>query len=204
VGKVLGVFKLISLNRCVSEIIGDCGSSPLLGAYFTFTHSLLNSIKMTTSIYITYKELPASIKAVESFNKAVEVFEMTVKAIKADLKIAEDKFIEERKTARENAKWDYFMTEPTCNEYGLHYHIHRKSLNPQLGDDSFYKDIEYCSFKIVNNVFISTGGGNQFRHLKNGDIVSAEEIKQLEEKIVPERFKNEPLFTTDEGWYSGT
>ena len=85
---------------------------------------------MTTSIYTNYDDLPASIEAKEKFNKAVEIFELAVKAIKAELKEAEEKFVAEREEKRKASKWEYIMNEPTINEYGKHYSISRKAINP--------------------------------------------------------------------------
>lgn len=159
---------------------------------------------MTTSLYYSYKELPASMIAEEQFTKAKEVFELTVQAIKANLKAAEDKFKEERTISRTSAQWEYSMTESTVNESGKHYHIHRKAVNPQVGDTEFYKDINYYSFKIVNNVFISTGSGHTFQQINTGDIVTTEEIEQLDNLIVPEKFKNKPIIKEEGIWVSGS
>ena len=152
---------------------------------------------MTTSIYTNYNELPASIEAKEKFKKAVEVFELTVKAIKSELLEAEKKFVAESEERRKTAKWEYIMNKPTINEYGKHYSISRKAINPVAGDTIFYQDINYASFKIVNNVFIITGGGNTFQQISTGDIITTEEFEQLENGIVPEIFKNKPIFTKD-------
>ena len=159
---------------------------------------------MTTSIYTNYDDLPASIEAKEKFNKAVEIFELAVKAIKAELKEAEEKFVAEREEKRKASKWEYIMNEPTINEYGKHYSISRKAINPVAGDTNFYKDIDYASFKIVNNVFISTGGGNSFQQICTGDIITKEVFEQLENGIVPEIFKNKPIFTKENHYLSGS
>lgn len=159
---------------------------------------------MTTSIYCSYKELPASIIAQEQFNKAVEIFELTVKAIKIELQQAEHKFVKDREELRKSAEWDYFMTESIINKTGKHYHIHRKAVNPQLGDTEFYKEISYCSFKIVNNVFISTGSGWMFQQIDAGDIVTNEEIEQLDNLIVPDKFKNKPIITDNNLYLAGS
>lgn len=142
---------------------------------------------MTSHIYCKYKSLPASILAEEQFAKAKEVFELTVKGIQANLKIAEEKFVKERDEARANAKWHYFMSDPKSNN-GC-YCIHRVvEGQPVLGDEAFYKDRDYCKFKIVNNVFIQEGSGVYFTNTKTGDIITDDELNQLNDLIVPERF----------------
>ncbi len=152
---------------------------------------------MNTTIYCSYKELPASIIAQEQLEKAKEVFELTYQAIKANLKKAEDEFVKQRTLARQSAEWDYFMSPSVENEFGLHYHIHRSAKNPQLGDTLFYRDISYCSFKIVNNVLILSGSGSNFQQLKTGDILTDNEISELNLGIVPDRFKNKPIINSD-------
>ena len=159
---------------------------------------------MTTTIYSFYTDLPAYKDAQEQLIKVKEIYELAVQEIKDKFKKEELKFVEERDSHRKNAKWEYIMKEPVINEFGKHYHITRKALNPQIGDTEFYKDIDYGSFKIVNNVFISTGGGHQFQQVKTGDIISDEELMLLNTLTVPERFKNKPVFTENNLYYLGT
>lgn len=155
---------------------------------------------MTTSIYCSFKELPASKVAEEQFAKAQETFELTVQAIKANLKLAEDAFVKERETARRNAQWEYSVGEPTVINDCFYYTITRKAVNPQLGDTEFYKDIIYTSFKIVNCVLIQEGSGYRFQHLKTGDVLTGKEIAELSHQVVPERFKNKPVIN-EQGLY---
>lgn len=143
---------------------------------------------MTTYIYCTFPDLPASKIAEEQFAKAKEVFELTCQAIKANLKQAEVEFVTARDAARKKAKFEFYMTEPTINEYGKYYHIHRRALNPVEGDTEFYKAIAYTSFKIVNNVFICTGSG--YRLKETGTILSDQDIINLDNGIVPDIFKS--------------
>ena len=143
---------------------------------------------MTSHIYCKYKNLSASILAEEQFAKAKEVFELTVKGIQANLKIAEEKFVKERDEIRAKAKWYYFMSDPKSNN-GYYYIYRVVEGTPVLGDEEFYKDREYCKFRIVNNVFIQEGNGLYFTNTKTGDIITDDELNQLNDLIVPKRFQ---------------
>jgi hypothetical protein len=142
---------------------------------------------METRIYCKFSDLPASKIAQEQFEKAQEMFNLTCQAIKNNLKIAEDIFVMERNEARKNVKWEYSVTITLKD--AKYYHIHRKALNPVQGDTEFYREIDYASFKIVNNVFISMGSGYLFKNIKNGDVLHPEEIDKLNNNVVPEIFK---------------
>lgn len=158
---------------------------------------------MINNLYYTYKELPASKLAEEKLNNLNEVYELALTAIKKELNQAEEQFVKERTEKREKAEWKYFMSEAVINSTGKHYHIHREAINPLKGDTDFYKDMSYCSFRIINNVFISTGGGYQFQNVKTGDILTDEEIQMLNRKDVPDKFKNKPIIK--EGiYYTGS
>jgi hypothetical protein len=143
---------------------------------------------MNTYIYPQFKDLPATQVALDKIEKLKEIHQLAMDAIKAELKVAEDKFIAERAKRREEVIWDFTMSEPTINEFGKHYHISRMALNPLAGDDEFYKTINYQSFKIVNNVFIATGGG-YILPVNSGHILTKEEIDMLDNNIVPEVLK---------------
>lgn len=143
---------------------------------------------MESYIYFQYKDLPATKIAEEQIKKAKEVYALTMQAIQQNLKAAEAEFVAKRDIARAAAEWDYTVTFVFLEDV-QYFKVTRKAINPLEGDTDFYKDIEYASFRIVNNVFISCGSGYLFNKIKTGDILTVNEIAMLECNRVPERFK---------------
>lgn len=148
---------------------------------------IMSNPSISNYIIISYKALPASIEAETKLSHLVEFYKAAYDKIVLDLRAVEAKYLTVRKELREQLKWEYSVY-PVTNEKGIHYNITGKCLNPIEGDEDFCKDIIYCSFKIVNNVFISTGSGRIL--FNRGDVITDEEWDQLKANEVPMRLIN--------------
>lgn len=157
---------------------------------------------MSDILYSSYKSLPAYIELEAQAQLLKQAYNIGVDALKDKLKQAENEFVAARTLARENAVFNYSVIA-TDNDTGRHYNITRTIIDPLIGDDEFNKPIHYGSFRIVNNVFISTGGGYQFQRIKTGDIVDDMIIEHLDEGVIPDIFKQRPKIV-EKVWSSGT
>ena len=93
-----------------------------------------------------------------------------------------------RAKARADMKFEWTITSKPNAKQDIFYTIKRTPSTILQGDEDYCKTIEYCSFKIVNGVLITNGGGYQLK-VENGTILSTQNIIDIESSIVPDIFK---------------
>lgn len=93
-----------------------------------------------------------------------------------------------RAKARADIKFDWSITSKTNAKGDINYTIKRTPNSILQGDEDYCKVIEYCSFKIVNDVLITNGGGYQLK-VENGTLLKSQDIIEIIANIVPNIFK---------------
>jgi hypothetical protein len=158
---------------------------------------------MSSILYIWNKDIPEYQGLEEQAQLLKKAYDIGIKGLQEALKQAEKKFEAKRTEARNNAKFEYFVSYEDKNDK-RYYIITRKIINPLIGDTEFNKDIVYCSFRIVNSVIIMSGGGYQFQSIFNGDVISDDDISLLQSGSVPEVFKNRPIIDKKNLYLAGS
>jgi hypothetical protein len=151
---------------------------------------------MSSILYIWNKDIPEYQGLEEQAQLLKKAYDIGIKGLQEALKQAEKKFEAKRTEARNNAKFEYFVSYEDKNDK-RYYIITRKIINPLIGDTEF-------SFRIVNSVIIMSGGGYQFQSIFNGDVISDDDISLLQSGSVPEVFKNRPIIDKKNLYLAGS
>lgn len=152
-------------------------------------------VKLDTYIYVSQyiKDAPEIVKIMERWNQAKAQFNDVAETFRAELKFAEQQFVEKRNEQRKTLQYDYTIVTSTDKYGDKLYTITRKTLNPIAGDEDYCKDIVYCSIKVVNNVMISLHSGYAIGY--DGLLLSDDDVAMLEAGKVPQiLLTTKPLF----------
>lgn len=136
-----------------------------------------------------YNEIILSEKSLnESFKKTMKDLQEKIDGEKNAMKAF---FESEREKNSSNFYYEIVSSVKTTDDHFGSYKkgditykaIRKYACDVPEGDEEFYKDRNYCEFKIVNNVLISLNGGYT---IGNGILLTQDEVHEIKSGIFPE------------------